>query len=357
MSRLAIIASARSRSARDRAGSSSGAADRACASCRAPRRRGRAAATRWISNTSSGRATTVPPCSSMRRPSTNGLRQLAQIGERALSDLAALAITLAQQHGGAERPFGTTSMNMADRITPIRAEASPFVWTHLDSPIMAPSLALPKELHLTECKLRTRCPRTAARPQFSNTDARNGERELVALPQQRRSGELCAKLGDGTVSGGALFWRVGHLNGVRKVTPATTFGNCFSLQPAPGLGWRHDELEHHQPRRVLRERASRAHRPVPHGGEHALDGVRRSQMVPLLGGEVVEGQQRVAGLHQAGDRPLVFRADFSANSAIAASAQLRSGAVQIWCKSRFAAGCTEVGSLSSTLAVLCTVQR
>jgi hypothetical protein len=45
------------------------------------------------------------------------------------------------------------------------------------------------------------------------------------------------------------------------------------------------------------------------------------------------------------------------NRAIAASAALRSGAVQIWRKSRLAAGCTEVGSLSSTFAVLCTVQR
>src|SRR4051794_357984 len=48
---------------------------------------------------------------------------------------------------------------------------------------------------------------------------------------------------------------------------------------------------------------------------------------------------------------------FSANVAIAVFAVARSGAAQIWRRSALAAGCTDLGSLSSTLAVLCTVQR
>src|SRR3954471_20789977 len=48
---------------------------------------------------------------------------------------------------------------------------------------------------------------------------------------------------------------------------------------------------------------------------------------------------------------------FSANVAIAVFAVARSGAAQIWRRSALAAGWTDLGSLSSTLAVLCTVQR
>jgi len=48
---------------------------------------------------------------------------------------------------------------------------------------------------------------------------------------------------------------------------------------------------------------------------------------------------------------------FSANVAIAALVAARSGAAQISRRSALAAGWTDLGSLSSTLAVLCTVQR
>ena len=73
----------------------------------------------------------------------------------------------------------------------------------------------------------------------------------------------------------------------------------LALQPVPGLGGRHHELEHHQPGRVLRQRALRADGPMPDRGEHALDRVGRPQVVPVLGGEVVERQQRVLILDQA----------------------------------------------------------
>jgi hypothetical protein len=52
-----------------------------------------------------------------------------------------------------------------------------------------------------------------------------------------------------------------------------------------------------------------------------------------------------------------FAPYFSSNVAIAVSAVARSGAAQISRRSAFAAGWTDFGSLSRTLAVLCTVQR
>ena len=61
----------------------------------------------------------------------------------------------------------------------------------------------------------------------------------------------------------------------------------------------HDELEDHQPRGGRRQRSFGAHRPVRHGRKDALDGVRRPQMVPVLGREVVEGEQGIPVLGQA----------------------------------------------------------
>jgi hypothetical protein len=54
----------------------------------------------------------------------------------------------------------------------------------------------------------------------------------------------------------------------------------------------------------------RAYGPVPHGGEHALNGVGRAQVIPMLSRKVVEGQQCVAIIDQAFDRPTVFGAVF-----------------------------------------------
>src|SRR3954454_13451496 len=108
-------------------------------------------------------------------------------------------------------------------------------------------------------------------------------------------------------SGGGLRWRLSDLDAVTEPdTPNDLRQQVLALQPAPGFGGRHDELEDHQPGGVLRQRALGPHRAVPDGGEHALDGVGGAQMVPVLGREVVEGEQRVAVLGQAGDRLLVF---------------------------------------------------
>ena len=47
---------------------------------------------------------------------------------------------------------------------------------------------------------------------------------------------------------------------------------------------------------------------MAHRGERAFDDVRRVQVLPVLGREVVEGEQRVAILNQALDRVVVFDA-------------------------------------------------
>src|SRR5579872_6205476 len=45
---------------------------------------------------------------------------------------------------------------------------------------------------------------------------------------------------------------------------------------------------------------------MPHGGEHALNRVRGAQVVPMLGGKVEEGEQRLPVLGQAGHRLVVL---------------------------------------------------
>ena len=57
-----------------------------------------------------------------------------------------------------------------------------------------------------------------------------------------------------------------------------------------GLG----ELEDHGERGVVRETSLGAHCAVAHRRERAFDDVGCAQMLPVLGREVVEGQQRVA---------------------------------------------------------------
>ena len=104
-----------------------------------------------------------------------------------------------------------------------------------------------------------------------------------------------------------MCWRVGDLDAVAECDALDDFRQLvLALQPAPGPGRRHHQLEHHQPGGVLRQRALRADGPVPDRGEHALDRVGRPQVIPVLGREVVERQQRVLVLDQTGDRLLVL---------------------------------------------------
>ena len=67
-----------------------------------------------------------------------------------------------------------------------------------------------------------------------------------------------------------------------------------AVEAAPALLGRLGELEDHGERRLVRETSLRAHGSMAHGREGAFDGVRGSQVLPMLGGEVVERQQRLA---------------------------------------------------------------
>ena len=73
----------------------------------------------------------------------------------------------------------------------------------------------------------------------------------------------------------------------------------FALEAAPSLRRGGDQLENHHLGGLLRQRSLGAEGPVPHGGEHAFDGIRGPDVIPVLGGEIVEGEQRVAVLGQA----------------------------------------------------------
>ena len=68
------------------------------------------------------------------------------------------------------------------------------------------------------------------------------------------------------------------------------------------------ELEDHGERGLIRKTSLGAYRAMANGRERAFDDVGRAQMFPVLGGEVVESQQRVAILDQALDRLVVFDA-------------------------------------------------
>ena len=83
-----------------------------------------------------------------------------------------------------------------------------------------------------------------------------------------------------------MCWRVGDLDVVSECDALDDFGQLvLALQPGS----------------VLRQRALGADGAMPDRGEHALDRVGRAQVgapsvapgIPVLGREVVEGQQRV----------------------------------------------------------------
>ena len=104
------------------------------------------------------------------------------------------------------------------------------------------------------------------------------------------------------------------MNGLDTVDEGDAFDHfgqqLIALQTAPGSGGCHDELEHHQPGGCLREGALGPDRAVTDSGEHALDGIGRPDVIPMLGWEVEKGEQPVTILHQALDRLVVFRAVF-----------------------------------------------
>lgn len=81
-----------------------------------------------------------------------------------------------------------------------------------------------------------------------------------------------------------------------NVMPSMSKGNWFvrALQAAPGSGGGLNELEDHQLRRLLRQRALCSYGSVPNGGEDAIDGIAGVQMVPVLGRKIIERQEGIA---------------------------------------------------------------
>src|SRR4051794_10461314 len=92
---------------------------------------------------------------------------------------------------------------------------------------------------------------------------------------------------------------------LRNVAPATTLGNWFSP-----FSLRQVFAAAITSLKTISRAVEDDSDPVPHGREDAFDGVRGSQVIPVLGREVVEGQQGLAILPQALDCPGVLRPIF-----------------------------------------------
>src|SRR5262249_20586116 len=115
--------------------------------------------------------------------------------------------------------------------------------------------------------------------------------------------ELRSNVGDGACGSGGGF---GLKISVLDLKPVGELGTEHELrqlvvpvESSPAFLRGLDELEDHGQRRRSRETALSADGPVAHGGKRALDGVRGAQVLPMLGREVVEGEQRLAILVQA----------------------------------------------------------
>src|SRR3954471_6704072 len=80
----------------------------------------------------------------------------------------------------------------------------------------------------------------------------------------------------------------------------------MTVEPSPALLGGLGQLEDHGERGLVRQAALRAHRAMADRHERALHWVRGPSVLPVLGGEVVEGEQRVAVLHEARDRLVVL---------------------------------------------------
>lgn len=98
--------------------------------------------------------------------------------------------------------------------------------------------------------------------------------------------------------------RVGRLAGdLEPVDELHTLDDFWQMvvavETAPTLLRALDQFEHHGERGLVREASLLSDGPVPHGREGAFDGVCRSQVLAVLGGKIVEGEQRFAILLQA----------------------------------------------------------
>ncbi len=81
-----------------------------------------------------------------------------------------------------------------------------------------------------------------------------------------------------------------------------------AIQAAPLLAGRLAQLEDHSEGRLAAEAALGPGGPEAHGRKGAFNGIGGANVLPVLGREVVEGEQHVAVLGQAGHRLVVLGA-------------------------------------------------
>ena len=79
------------------------------------------------------------------------------------------------------------------------------------------------------------------------------------------------------------------------------------VESSPASAGGLSELEHHRETGLPRAAALRAAMPQADRREGALDRVGRPQVTPVLGGKVVEGEEGIPVLREAGARRLVLR--------------------------------------------------
>lgn len=119
--------------------------------------------------------------------------------------------------------------------------------------------------------------------------------------------ELSPNLGDGRGSGGGLRLRPNGFDAVGEFYPVDQFRQLVvAVQATPALLRYLGELEDHGQRRLVGGAALRSYGSMAHGGDGALDGIAGSQVLPMLGREVVEREERLAVLGQAGGRLIVL---------------------------------------------------
>ena len=111
-----------------------------------------------------------------------------------------------------------------------------------------------------------------------------------------------------TTDQAAALWLISIISmPSRNLTPLDELGQrIFTLQHPPASGRGGYQHKDHSHGGGMREAPLGPDRAVSDRSEDAFDRVGRAQMHPVLGGEVVEGQQVVLILGQAGDRRRVF---------------------------------------------------
>ena len=121
--------------------------------------------------------------------------------------------------------------------------------------------------------------------------------------------------------------RFDDLDAVLEFDALGDFGQLiFALQSSPRSCSGIDQFEDHEFGGLGRQGSLCSHGSMSHRRERALDRIRCPQMIPVLAGEVKEGEQRFPILRQAGDRLSYLTLYLSANASIAASAAARVGA-------------------------------